>query len=493
MKSLALAVSGIAASLWLTLACTSGAVAAPADQAQAAAQSPSQSPAETVAVTQARRLLDAAKGDDASFLATLEQIWAVRRVPPKQFVHARSDLAAYDFHAVESATPTQAVVSAYDPETEVWVRLSFTVQAEAPHAIVDVQVHDMPRPADVPPPPKLEAAALAAATQAMADRLAAADRFSGAVLIGKDDGPVLEKAWGLADRNAHTPNAADTQFREGSLTKMFTAVAIMQLAQAGKLDLDAPIGRYLPDFPNQQTAAKVIINTLLTYTDGTGNFYWPDFDARHPIFRDAKDYIAVYGRTPIGAFEPGTRQAFTTLGFVVLGRIVEEVSGQSYDDYVREHIFAPAQMDSTGMEPETATLPRRAVAYMKDKASGRQVNALVALPYRGTPAGGGYSTVGDLFRFTRALLSNKLLDAPHTKLLTTGGATLSNGTFYSYDFEHKTPNGRRYMGYGEGSASSGQSAVVRIFPQSGYIVVVLANRDPPIATLIADFISERVP
>ena len=269
---------------------------------------------------------------------------------------------------------------------------------------------------------------------------------------------------------------------------MFTAVSIFQLVQAGRIDLATPIGLYLKDYPNTEIAKTVTVQNLLTHTGGTGDIFGPEFDAHRLSLKEAKDYVALYGaRAP--EFPPGARVAYSNYGFILLGRIVEAVSGRSYDDYVSEHIYAPAHMTATGMSPESTSLPMRATGYMDDH--GRLISARDTQPYRGTPAGGGYSTVGDFLRFANALTSNQLLDAGTLKQLSTGGMKGPDGAFNRYDFGGTTSEGQRFLGHGGGAP--GMNGELRIFPDSGYTVVVLANRDPPIGTVIASFISDRLP
>jgi D-alanyl-D-alanine carboxypeptidase len=450
---------------------------------------PATPPAETPASQQARRFLAAlTSGDEASFLAFVHGASQGAKHPDSEWLDIRESLSALKFHALLAATPTTADVLVYDGQRGAWARLLITVDPQAPYAMVNFGVRMAARPADVPATPKLQPPQLIAAAKAELETQAAADKFSGAALIAKDGKPVFVGAYGLADREKHVANTVDTQFRYGSMGKMFTAVSVMQLAQAGKLDLTAPVGRYLPDYPNKDIAAKVTVENLLTHTGGTGDIFGPEFTAHRLTLRDAKDYVALYGaRAP--AFAPGTRGEYSNYGFMLLGRIVEAASGQSYDDYVRQHIYAPAQMTATGMAPETMNLPRRAAGYMSDH--GKLTSAADTLPYRGTPAGGGYSTVGDMLKFGNALTSGRLLDAAHLKALTTGGIKGPDGTFYRYDFGGRTAEGVKFIGHAGGAP--GMNGELRVFPDDGYTVIVLANRDPPAASLAASFISERLP
>lgn len=464
-------------------------LAAPRGQAFAAEPGAAPAPAETPATAQARRLLEAlTTGDDASFLAFVHAQAPRLKISDEEWLETRPNLRQLKYHGVLSATATDAELSVFDGAREAWARLLVSVEPQAPYAISNFGIRGARRPADAPAPPKLQPAALVAAAKARIEADAAADRFSGAVLIAKDGKPIFTGAYGLADREAKTPVTADTQFRYGSMGKMFTAVAIFQLAQAGKLDLTAPIGRYLPGYPNADIAAKVTVEHLLTHTGGTGDIFGPQFDAHRLELRDPKDYVALYGARP-PLFAPGSKVAYSNYGFMLLGRIVETVSGMSYDDYVRRHIFAPAGMTATGALPETVRLPHRATGYMRTK--GELVSAADTQPYRGTPAGGGYSTVGDMLRFASALTDGRLLDAAHLKALTTGGVTGPDGTFYRYDFGGRTSEGLPFIGHAGGAP--GMNGELRAFPDRGYTVVVLANRDPPAATVLVSFISDRLP
>lgn len=448
--------------------------------------------AETPASQMAREMLNAAAAGDEQFIAFMRRAEPKTPRPDEAYLGMRDNLKSLKLHKVERATATHVDLLAFATNMEMWVRLSLDVSTGTPPKIIGNRLSPAQPPADVPPTPKLAPAALMAATKARMEAAAEADAFSGAVLLVVDGKPLLDAAYGLADRDAETPNTPDTQFRFGSMGKMFTAVSIMQLAQAGKLDLTAPIGRYLPGYPNRDIAEKVTVNNLLTHTGGTGNIFGPEFDARRLELKDAQDYVSLYGARP-PRFAPGARSEYSNYGFMLLGRIVELVSGQSYDAYIAAKIFKPAGMTATGNQPETVQLPKRAKAYTTKK--GAIVSAADTLPWSGTPAGGGYSTVGDLGRFADALMADRLLDAAHTKLLTDGGFTGADGHFWRYDFGATASDGRRYLGHNGGAP--GMNGELRIFPaapgHTAATIVVLANRDPPVASGAANFISDRLP
>lgn len=474
--------------LWIAALCGLMAVTA-ASSGFAQASKPAAAQPDTPATRQAMAFLQAVTGDDeASFLRFVADNAKATGIPADRWRDIRPNLLKLKFHAVTSASPTEAEVLVYDGAREGWARLMISVASEPPYGITRFGLRLAKRPDDVPAPPKLAPQALAAAAKAKAEMMAAEDTFSGAVLVGKDGKPIFQGAYGLADRAAKMRNTLQTQFRFGSMGKMFTAVSIMQLAEAGKLDLKAPIGRYLTDYPNADIATKVTVENLITHTGGTGDIFGPQFTANRATLRDAKDYVALYGaRGP--QFAPGTSSAYSNYGFMLLGRIVEVVSAQSYDDYVAQHIVAPAHMTGTGMAPETTNLPRRATGYTSVR--GKLQDATDTLPWRGTPAGGGYSTVGDMLAFANALQSHRLVNAASLVQLTTGGVMGPDGTFYRYDFTDQTAEGRRFWGHGGGAP--GMNGDLRMFPDSGYVVVVLANRDPPAAQTLAAYISDRLP
>jgi CubicO group peptidase (beta-lactamase class C family) len=258
---------------------------------------------------------------------------------------------------------------------------------------------------------------------------------------------------------------------------------------AGKINLDAPLGTYLTDYPNKDVATRVTIAELLEHTGGTGDIFDAQFDAHRLQLRTLQDYENLYGsRGP--AFTPGSKWDYSNYGFVLLGLVIEKVSGQSYYDYVREHIYAPAGMTSTGSEPENEAVTDRSTGYTL-APSGKAVPNTDTLPYRGTSAGGGYSTVGDLLNFANALQQNKLLDARYTEILTTGKVDTPNGSRYAYGFEDQRFSGVRCFGHGGGAP--GMNGELEICPANGYVVTVLANMDPPAATRVADFVTARLP
>jgi CubicO group peptidase (beta-lactamase class C family) len=342
-----------------------------------------------------------------------------------------------------------------------------------------------------PPAPQVSAdSAFVAALRTRLEADTKAGAFSGAVLVTRDGHTLFEGAYGLADRERGVPNTPLTQFRVGSMNKMMTATAVLQLVQDGKVRLDEPLGTYLPDYPNAEVASKVTIHHLLTHTGGTGDIFGPEFSAHRSELRTTGDYLRLYGTRPL-RFQPGTQWEYSNYGFLLLGAVIERVGGTSYYDHVAARVLAPAGMTATGFAPEDSLVPGRAVGYTRQLTPGALVPNAPTLPYRGTPAGGGYSTVGDFARFAAALRERRLLDSAHTTLLLSGKVGIGQGAQYAYGFMDRVVYGRRFVGHTGGAAGMGGD--LEFEPNGGYVVVVLSNFDPTATIQVANFILERLP
>jgi D-alanyl-D-alanine carboxypeptidase len=282
----------------------------------------------------------------------------------------------------------------------------------------------------------------------------------------------------------------DTKFRIGSMNKMFTATSILQLVQAGKILLNDPLGKYVTDYPNKDFASKVTIQHLLTHTGGTGDIFGPEFDAHRKELRTLQDYVNLYGKRNL-EFEPGSRWEYSNYGFLLLGVVVERVTGKSYYDYVNENIYGPAGMTASGSLTEDQNVANRSIGYTRFGGKELQPNTHT-LPYRGTSAGGGYSTVEDLLRFANAVTNHKVLDAKNTELLTTGKVNTAREVKYAFGFmDDDTDATMRHFGHGGGAP--GMNGDLEIYPQNGYVIAVMSNLDPPAASQISAFVCNRLP
>jgi D-alanyl-D-alanine carboxypeptidase len=391
-----------------------------------------------------------------------------------------------DVRALEEAAPTSIIGLVQERDSDNFLRFTLVIAPDRPDFIKELKIFYVPRPADFPPP-RLTEAQIFAALDAKLAKDAADDRFSGAVLVTKHGRPIYRKALGFANREKRIANTIDTRFDVGSMSKMFTATAILQLVQAGKVRLDDPVGKYLPDYPNRDVATKVTVEQLLTHTGGTGNIFGPEFAAHRNELRTHADYLKLFGeRAPL--FEPGSRFEYSNYGMLLLGAVIERVTGRSYDDYVGQHVYKPARMKRTASEPLEEHGPDSAIGYMRPPDGILRPN-IELMAYRGNAAGGGFSSVGDLASFARALTANELLSPANTLLLTTGKTDTPNGNRYAYGF---VDNRARDGWFGHDGGAPGVNGILMIFPRSGYVVAVLSNFDPPFAGRIGNYLALRL-
>lgn len=363
--------------------------------------------------------------------------------------------------AAEREHRTFALVAAGDGQQ---LLLQATVEPVPPHKLVSIMIDMVEDPDNlVIPDPKRDDAALVEAIRADLDARAKADEFSGVVLVAKGPTVLFHEAYGLADRAKQIPNRKDTKFNLGSINKTFTQIAIHQLAKAGKLSLTDTIGTYLPDYPNKQAANQVTVQHLLDMTSGIGDFFGPRYNATpKERIRSIGDYLPLFADQPL-EFAPGTGNRYSNGGYIVLGAIIEKVSGQDYYTYVREHIFRPTGMLDTDAYPRDAGTPNLALGYTRRPGSGERVLNFDTLPGRGSSAGGGYSTAEDMLKYVRALASGKLA----------------------------LPNLRGGLGIAGGAP--GINSAVEWDARSGYVVIVLGNFDPPNAMRVAERIRGWLP
>ncbi len=309
------------------------------------------------------------------------------------------------------------------------------------------------------------------AFDSFAARLAAADRFSGVLVIEQNGKRLYGKHFGLADRENKTPVRLGTPFLFASQGKMFTAVSVLQLIEAGKVGFDDPIGKYLTDYPNEEMA-KVTIRQLLSHQGGTGDIgvLQADEGPNRTWVRTIDDLIKLNGkRAP--AFPPGSKFDYSNYGFILLGALIERVSGQSYYAYVAEHIFRPAGMTATSF-PDLKNMKGIARGYTKG-SNGKLIPGADLLPWRGTPAGGGVSTAEDEVRFVEALKAGKLVSPP---MLTE--AIKQHTSWYGYGFISSGPD--EFPHWGHGGGAKGNSAALSVYPSNNMTMVCLSNRDPPV-------------
>lgn len=302
-----------------------------------------------------------------------------------------------------------------------------------------------------------------------------AGRFSGTVLVAKDGKPIVSMATGLADREAGRPNTVDAPINLGSMNKMFTSVAVAQLVAAGKIAWTDKVGKFLPHYPNQRVRDEVTIDQLMSHTSGIPGYWNAAYAAKRDEITTLQGFADTFAREPL-EFAPGTDYRYSNGGPVVLGLIVEAVSGESYYDYVRKHIYGPAGMKHSDHYLKTDTQSGIAVGYERRGPGGTPEPNTATLGMRGSSAGGGYSTGEDLLRFAAALENGTLLPKPALEELwrQRHDRDPSSGFGYGFLWGSGAENGKRWVGHNGGAP--GISADFRYFPEERLVVVVLANQ-----------------
>ncbi|MHA1902880.1 MAG: serine hydrolase domain-containing protein [Candidatus Thorarchaeota archaeon] len=306
-----------------------------------------------------------------------------------------------------------------------------------------------------------------------------ADLFSGAVLIAKNSVSVFKGAYGLASKRYGVPNQIDTKFNLGSINKIFTKIAITQLIEQEKLAYDDIVGKFLPEFPEEITN-HVTINHLLTFTSGLGHYWNKRYEASIGRLRTVDDFIGLFIDDPL-SFKPGERREYSNAGHVILGKIIEVVSGLDYYEYVRRNIYRPAGMDSTDHYEIDIPVKNLATGYTREagfcegpcledtvESRTRRENTFL-IGTKGSPAGGGYSTIEDMLRFDIALNDNKLLNPDFTSKI---GLTRKN--------TEGTGNNSIFIAGG----AAGVSAFFEKIPSLGYSIIMLSNYDPEDAEMV---------
>jgi CubicO group peptidase (beta-lactamase class C family) len=310
--------------------------------------------------------------------------------------------------------------------------------------------------------------ALSDYTEAAAELIApfvAADLFAGSVLVAKDGEPLLRQGFGLAHREWNVPHEATGKFRLGSLTKQFTATAILQLMERGALALDDKIARHYPEAPTAWRDVSLL--HLLTHTSGIPSYTSIPgfFQQMAHIDRTPREIIALTEAEP-PEFAPGTTFKYCNGGYVILGQVIERLSGRAYEDYVREEILQPLGLGNTGYEHVETIIPQRVPGYRI--RNGKIENAAylaMSLPYA---AGSIYSTVDDLLAWQRALAAAKPIGAASRDLM-----FRDHGHGYGFGWGIQSQFSRRQFVHAGGI--NGFSVVLSHYPDADLTIILLAN------------------
>ncbi len=379
-------------------------------------------------------------------------------------------LGFYSIRSFTSPQPDKTVVIFKDEKYNLWYSFPFTFADKKDYLIKEFGFSYAETPSNLNKP-IISDSELAEKANEIIDRLCKKDIFSGAILIAKGEKVLYQKACGEASKSFHIANNLDTKFNIASMNKMFTSIAVMQLVEKGIINLDDPISKYVDEswLPTKITN-KVTIRHLLSHTSGLGDYfnstYWK---SSHELFRMVDDFKTLVNGDTL-AFEPGTNFSYSNTGMLLLGVVIQKATGMDYFEYIRKNIYKPTAMvnsDSYDMDQPVENL---AIGYSptSNNKYGWE-NNIYKFVIKGGPAGGGFSTVGDLHHFALALINRKLVSSASQDLLWTDHSKSD----YGYGFDVRMGSKGKVIGHNGGF--TGVSSDFDIFMDSGYIVVILSN------------------
>ena len=406
-------------------------------------------------------------------------------------LRSREDDGERHVRVIEAQSPDEITALIVTETTERWLRLH--MRFDSAHRAIESSFTPAERPAAIGERGALDDATISARLDAYVAKLAARELFSGTVMVARGDRAFYSRATGLASRAWNAPNAIDTKLNLASMGKMFTSVAIAQLAQQGKLAYTDTIAKLLPDYPNAD-ARKITVHQLLTHTSGLGDYFNEEYERlSKDRLRAVRDYFPLFVNKPL-LFEPGSSWSYSNAGFMVLGAIIEKVSGEDYFTYEQRHVWGPAGMRDTGAFELDHDTPNLAIGYTHAPGDppGAWSNNLFLHVVKGGPAGGSFSTAPDLVRFSSALLAGKLIDREHVDLVTSKKVDEPGGA-YGYGFGVAPVRG--HAAFGHNGGFPGISTSLTVIPDLGVTIVVLSNLDPPAADRVEgkarDLVTQR--
>jgi CubicO group peptidase (beta-lactamase class C family) len=367
--------------------------------------------------------------------------------------------------------------------------LFLTVDPAQPGKLAQAEAHPMDDPGLYAAWPKTSAspAQMTQAIHATLDRLVRTDDFSGCVTVMKSGQTLFDECRGVAERNFGARVDRNTKFHVGSIGKMFTAVAIAQLVEAGKLSWDDTLATWVPEYPDQQEARKITVWQLLHHTSGLGDFMVPEYFQHRDKYLDPLDYLGLIARQPVMG-EPGRQSIYSNAGYVLLGRIVENVSHEGYFDYMQRHVFAPAGMTATGFDKLDDVTPDLAVGYYHDGVFAHDWKADWMLSVgNGSPAGGSYSTDADLLRFASALREGRLLKPATLQKIFADEVPAGPGG-YAAGFGDRLSHHHHIRGHQGGI--EGTTANLQMVWEAHAAVALTSNEGPTQTWLLAEQIAD---
>jgi len=293
-------------------------------------------------------------------------------------------------------------------------------------------------------------------------------RFMGSVLVAQDGKVLLDKGYGFANLEWDVPNTPTTKFRLGSITKQFTAASILLLEERGKLKVEDPVKKYMPDAPAAWD--KITIFHVLTHTSGIPSLTsFPDFEAHEAQAMTPEKLVEWFRDKPL-EFEPGTKWNYSNSGYILLGYLIEKISGQSYSEFVQQNIFTPLGMKDSGYDSNSAIIAHRAAGYTPGKSGAVNAGFVdMSIPFS---AGALYSTTEDLLRWEQGLFGGKVLRPESLAKMTTPFKQ-----DYAFGLGVSTQNGHKMIAHDGGI--QGFNTALAYYPDDKLVVAVLANVNGP--------------
>jgi CubicO group peptidase (beta-lactamase class C family) len=315
------------------------------------------------------------------------------------------------------------------------------------------------------------------------DALAEQDSFTGAVLVARNGEILLSQGYGWADWEKQLRNTPQTKFRIGSVTKQFTATVVLLLQAEGRLDVQDHMCVYLPECP--AAWQEITIHHLLTHTSGIPNFTgFLDYRKLQATPSAPGQTIARFKDKPLD-FKPGEKWSYSNSGYILLGYIIEQASGQSYETYVQGHIFEPLEMRSSGYDHNDGSL---AIGYTGAKSSWKEAGYIdMSIPFA---AGALYSTVEDLYRWDQALYSDRLAPQETLGLMFTPFVKVNNDASYGYGWFIGKMGNHQVISHGGGI--DGFLSEIRRYVDDRVTLIVLTNRDTTNIRDVADQIEQVI-
>ncbi len=318
------------------------------------------------------------------------------------------------------------------------------------------------------------------------------DDFSGTILVAHNNKIIEKRAYGLSSIEFNVKNNLETKFNIASITKMFTSVATLQLYEQEKLKLNVPIGKYLPNYPNKLVRNSVTIHQLLSHTSGLNNFYIADEDKMKNLeYKKTSDFVQLFVNDTLLS-KPGTKYNYSASGFVILGLIIEKVSGKNYYDYIKDAILKPAEMLNTSELEVDSIVSNKASGYTSMFGENKILKKNDYYLTKASPGGFYYSTVTDLFNFSKALRNYKLLKKVTTELMFKPKIKGYN-THIGYGIDVDQRYNQTILGHSGGWY--GIHCELMNFKKDNYTVVILSNIDDggkKGASKVADFFKNLI-